>query len=103
MDHRPADAQLGHSTHKPHYLGVNYYVIFLGRLGSNEFHLRLKKSKSWEPFWSQTILPIQPIYCKNGLNWQCCLAGSYIQNGHSIFFLIAMCADYQFEEKSIEI
>ena len=55
MDHRPADAQLGHSTHKPHYLGMNYYVIFLGRLGSNEFHLRLKKSKSWEPFWSYQL------------------------------------------------
>ena len=33
---------------------------------------QLKKSKAW----GTTALPIQIIYCKNGLNWQWCLAGS---------------------------
>ena len=47
--------------HLPHYLGMNFYSKFLGRLGSNEFQLiylkvwqpwQLKKSKSWGPFRS---------------------------------------------------
>ena len=41
-------------VHAPHHLGINYYVNFLGCLGSNGFQPisvwhpgQLKKSKSW--------------------------------------------------------
>ena len=47
--------------------------------------LQLKKSKSWEPFRSYqlnstanpaNLLQIRPNFEVNGLDWQCCLAGS---------------------------
>jgi hypothetical protein len=28
------------NDHKPHCLGMSYYVNFLGGLGSNEFHIK---------------------------------------------------------------
>ena len=51
-------------------------------------------------------MPIQPIYLKdgpNGLNWQCCLAGSSKRAPRILIFSIAMCADYSFDVKNIEI
>ena len=51
----------------------------------------------------QEALPIQPIYHKNGLNWQCCLAGSSKTAPRILIFSIAMGADYSFEVKNIEI
>ena len=54
----------------------------------------------------ETALPIQPIYLENGpngLNWQCCLAGSSKTNPRILIFSIAMGADYSFEMKNIEI
>jgi hypothetical protein len=51
-------------------------------------------------------MPIQPIYLENGpngLNWQCCLAGSSKTAASILIFLIAMGADYSFEVKNIQI
>ena len=50
-------------------------------------------------------LPIQPIHRENGpngLNWQCCLAGSSKMAPRILIFSIAMGADYSFELISIE-
>ena len=49
---------------------------------------------------SQTALPIQPIHQENGsngLNWQCCLAGSSKTAPRILIFSMAMGADYSFE------
>ena len=51
------------------------------------------------------FLPIQPIHLKNwpnGLNWQCCLAGSSKMAPRILIFSMAMGADYSFELISIE-
>ena len=40
-------------------------------------------------------------YLENGLNWQCCFAGSS-KTAHRIFSIV-MGADYSFEVKKIEI
>ena len=53
---------------------------------------------------SKTALPIQPIHRKNGpngMNWQCCLAGSCKMAPTISVFSIAMGADYSFELLSI--
>ena len=73
---------------------------------NNQHPRQLKKSKSWGPFWSYQLkaLPIQPIYHENGpngLNWQCCLAGSSKTAPTILIFSIAMGADYSFELISI--
>ena len=47
-------------------------------------------------------MPIQLIYVKNGLNWQCCLAGSSKTAPRILIFSIAMGADYSIELISIE-
>ena len=47
--------------------------------------------------------PILPIFLVNGLNWQCCFAGSSIKAPRILIFTIAMGADYSFEVKNIEI
>ena len=39
----------------------------------------------------------------NGLDWQCCLAGSSETAPRILIFSIAMSADYSFEVKNIEI
>ena len=56
---------------------------------------------------SYTALPIQHVYLENGpngLNWQCCLVGMYLQiDPQDFIFSIAMCADYSFAVKTIEI
>ena len=51
-------------------------------------------------------LPIQsiwPIYAVNGLDWQCCFAGSSKTAPRTLIFSIAMSADYSFELNFIEI
>ena len=51
------------------------------------------------------FLPIQPIHLENGpngLNWQCCLAGSSKTAPRILIFSIAMGADYSFELIFIE-
>ena len=45
---------------KPHWLGMNYYVNFLGGIGSNGFHIKwisgtIEKIKSWGPFRSYQL------------------------------------------------
>ena len=55
---------------------------------------------------SWTAVPIQPIYLKNGpngLNWQCCLAGSSKMAPRILILSIAMVADYLFDVKDIAI
>ena len=50
-------------------------------------------------------LPIQPIHQENGpngLNWQCCLAGSSKTAPRIFIFSMAMDADYTFELISIK-
>ena len=47
--------------------------------------------------------PIGPIFEVNGLDWQCCLAGSSKTARRILIFSIAMGADYTFEVKNIEI
>ena len=50
------------------------------------------------------FLPIQPIHRENepnGLNWQCCLAGSFKTAPTIWIFSIAMGAHYSFELISI--
>ena len=61
-----------------------------------------KKSRFWGPFWSYQ--PIQPINHKNGsngLNWQCCLAGSSKPASTILIFSIAMGAKNSFDLISI--
>ena len=51
-------------------------------------------------------MPIQPIYLKNGpngLNWQCCLAGSSKTAPRILIFSITIGADYSYEMKNSEI
>ena len=53
---------------------------------------------------SQTALPIWPIYQEirqNGLNWQCCLAGSSKTAPRILIFSIVLGAEYSFYVKSI--
>jgi hypothetical protein len=50
----------------------------------------------------QPIQPIWPIFVVNGLDWQCCLAGSSKTAPRILIFSIAMGADYSFEPNSIE-
>ena len=48
----------------------------------------------------------QNFYLKigpNGLNWQCCLAGSSKTAPRILIFSIAICADYSYEVKFSEI
>ena len=50
-------------------------------------------------------LPIQPIHCENGpngLNWQCCIAGSSKTALRILIFSMTMGANYSFELISIE-
>ena len=72
---------------------------------------QLKKWKSWEPFGSYQLnstanpahLPQNWAYFEvNGLDWQCCLAGSSQRAPRILIFSIAMGADYSFYVKTIE-
>ena len=78
------------------YVAILCYVVFICQpcLSSLIFFVhcialkQLKKSKSWEPFWS---------YCQNGpnaLNWQCSLAGSSKTAPRILFFSIVLDAKY---------
>ena len=62
-----------------------------------------KNQNSGGCFGATTAPPIQPIHGKNGpngLNWQCCLAGSSKTAPRILIFSIAMGADYSFYVKS---
>ena len=48
----------------------------------------------FSPFW--------PFFAVNGLDWQCCFAGSSKTAPRILIFSIAMGADYSFELNSIE-
>ena len=55
------------------------------------------------PAYLDSLLPIQSIYLENGqngLNWQCCLAGS--SKTAPRILTIAVGADYSFEHISIK-
>ena len=74
--------------------------------------LQLKKSKSWEPFGScqlnSTANPAhlpqnRPNFEVNGLDWQCCLAGSSQRAPRIFIFSIVLGAECLFYLKSIEI
>ena len=65
--------------------------------------LQLKKSKSWEPFGSYQLnstanpahSPQNWAYFEvNGLNWQCCLAGSSKMAPRIFIFSIVLGAEY---------
>ena len=61
---------------------------------------QLKKSKSWEPFWSyQLNSTANPAHLPQ--NWQCYLAGSSKTAPRILIFRIAMGADCSFYVKSI--
>ena len=68
---------------------------------------QFKKSKSWGPFWSyQLNSTANPAHLPqkigpNGLNWQCCLAGSSKTAPRILIFSTAMGADYSFHVKFI--
>ena len=73
--------------------------------------MQLKKSKSWEPFRSYQLNSIanpadlphnSAKFEVNGLDWQCCLAGSSKRAPRILIFSIAMDADYSFYVKTIE-
>ena len=52
----------------------------------------------------ETTLPIWPIWPRfevNGLDWQCCLAGSFKRAPRILIFSIAMGAEYIFYVKFI--
>ena len=78
---------------------------------NNRHPLQLKKLQSWEPFGSYQLnstanpahLPQNWAYFEvNGLDWQCCLAGSSQRAPRILIFSIAMGADYSFYVKTIE-
>ena len=88
------------------------------RMGLNGFHIKCiigthcskKNQNPGSPLGatSWTALPIWqiwPIWAKfevNGLDWQCCLAGSSQRAPRILVFSIAMGADYSFYVKTIE-
>ena len=72
---------------------------------------QLKKWKSWEPFWSYQLnstanpahLPqIWPNIEVNGLDWQCCLAGSSKRAPRIFIFSIVLGAENLSYMKFIE-
>ena len=78
---------------------------------NNRHPLQLKKSKSWEPFGSYQLnstanpahLPQnRPNFEVNGLDWQCCLAGSSQRAPRIFIFSIALGAECLSYLKSIE-
>ena len=63
---------------------------------------QLKKSKSWEPAKQHCqFSTFGPIFELNGLDWQCCLAGSSITAPRILIFSIAMGTEYLFYVISI--
>ena len=78
---------------------------------NNRHPLQLKKSKSWEPFGSYQLnstanpahLPQnRPNFEVNGLDWQCCLAGSSQRAPRIFIFSIVLGAKCLSYLKSIE-
>ena len=78
----------------------------------NDHHpWQLKKSKSWEPFWSYQLKitadlanfgQFGPIFELNGLDWQCCLTDSSKTATRIFIFSIILGAKYLSDVKSIE-
>ena len=59
--------------------------------------MELPAKKHWQ------FSPFGPIVEVNGLDWQCCLAGSSKMATRILIFLIAIGADYSYEMKNSEI
>ena len=53
---------------------------------NNRHTWQLKKLKSWEPIW--------PNFEANGLDWDCCLAGSSKMAPRIFIFSIVLDAEY---------
>ena len=77
---------------------------------NNRHPLQLKKSKSWEPFGSYQLISTanpahlpqnRPNFEVNGLDWQCCLAGSSKTVPRISIFSTVLGAEYSFYVKSI--
>ena len=69
--------------------------------------MQLKKSKSWEPFWNYQLNGTANLvnlanFEVNGLDWQCCLAGSSKQAQKILIFSIVLGAKNSSYVKSIE-
>jgi hypothetical protein len=69
----------------------------------NRHPLQLKKSKSWEPLWSYQLNSTADLanFEVNGLDWQCCLAGTSKRAPRILIFSIAMDAKNSFYVKFI--
>ena len=63
-----------------------------------------KKSKPWEPFWSYQLNSTADLanFEVNGLDWQCCFAGSSKMAPRVFIFSIVLVAEYLSYLKSIE-
>ena len=74
---------------------------------NNRHSLQLKKSKSWEPFWNYQLNGTANLFNLanfevNGLDWQCCLAGSSQRAPRIFIFSIVLDAENLAYVKSIE-
>ena len=78
---------------------MSYYVNFLEGLSSNEFHTIIEPVL--ELLAKQSIQPIYQEVGQNGLNWQCCLAGSSKTAPRILIFSIVLGSEYSFYVKSI--
>ena len=101
-----------HRTHSTYSWNIKWQKCAC--MGLNGFHIKWiigthcnwKNQNPWSRFGatSQTALPIWPIWPNfevNGLDWQCCLAGSSKTAPRILIFSIAMGAHYSFYVKSI--
>ena len=79
---------------------MSYYVNFLEGLSSNEFHTIIEPGLELRA--KQSIQPIYQEVGQNGLNWQCCLAGSSKTAPRILIISMAKDADYKFELISIK-
>ena len=66
--------------------------------------MAIEKSKFWGPFWSYQLNSTANLanFEVNGLDWQCCLAGSSKTAPRIFIFSIALSAEYLSYVKSIE-
>ena len=94
---------------RAHHLEISYYVNFLGCLGSNRFQLNkglasmaieiIKIMGAVLQLPAKQLCHSSPFSLKNGpngLNWQCCLAGSSKTAPRILIFSIAMGAKPSF-------
>ena len=105
-----------HYSRKVRHYGQDWIIIpqKCGDIGSNGFYIKwiISTHVNWKNqnlggrfgATSWTALPIWPIWHNfevNGLEWQCCLAGSSKTAPRILIFSIAMGADCSFYVKSI--